>query len=82
MKSFFDFQETLEVVTNGVAELAVNATEAQRTSHKGARKKDFKASYCIQVVVDGANFDWIAYAESAKEAWDVLIKYYKGGEKG
>lgn len=76
MKSLFDFQETLEVVTNGVEELAVDATETQRTSHK-----DSKAFYCIQVAVDGENFERIAHVESAKEAWDVLFKYYEGGEK-
>lgn len=37
----------------------MNATEAQRTSHKDAKKKDCKALYRIQYAVDGANFDCI-----------------------
>ena len=39
--------ETLEVVTNEVHVLAANATDAQRVSHKDAKKKDCKALFCI-----------------------------------
>jgi len=81
MKSLFGLQDTLEVVTNGVAELAENAAESQRVLHRDLKKKDCKASFCIQSAVDNANFDRIAHAESAKEAWDILVKYYEGDEK-
>ena len=37
--------------------------------------------FCIQSAMDNANFDIIAHAEYAKEAWDILVKYYKGDEK-
>ncbi|MCI90249.1 F-box protein, partial [Trifolium medium] len=37
--------------------------------------------YAIQTAVDSANFDKISNAESSKEAWDILVKCYEGGEK-
>ncbi|XP_058783257.1 uncharacterized protein LOC131657928 [Vicia villosa] len=81
MQSLFGFDETLEVVTCGIPMLGADATEARKTSHNEVKKKDCKAAYCIQTAVDSANFDRISYAESTKEAWDILVKYYEGGEK-
>jgi len=66
MKSLFGLQDTLEVVTNGVAELAENATEAQQVLHRDSKKESCKASFCIQSAVDNANFDKIAHVESVK----------------
>ncbi|KAK2380654.1 hypothetical protein QL285_068331 [Trifolium repens] len=68
MKSLFGFQESLEVVTNGLQDLPANATEAQRTTHKDLKKKDCKAMYVIQAAVDSSNFDKISHAETSKEA--------------
>jgi len=81
MKFLFGLQDTLEVVTNGVAELVENSIEAQQVLHKYSKKKDCKVSFCIQSAVDNANFDRIAHVESAKETWDILVKYYEGNEK-
>lgn len=39
IKSLFGFQETLEVILNGVPKLVAHAIEAQRTIHKDAKKK-------------------------------------------
>ena len=69
------------MVANGVPALGEDATEAQRTAHKDAKKKDCKAAFYIQSAVDATNFDRISHAESAKEAWDILVNYYEGGEK-
>ena len=68
MKSLFGFQDTLDVVINGVSKLAENTTEAQRTIHKESNKKDCKTSFCIQSAVGGANVDMIAHVEFMKEA--------------
>lgn len=57
MRSMFGFQETLEVVTNGVHELVQNANDAQRVIHKNAKKKGCKVAFCIQSAVDTTNFD-------------------------
>ncbi|PNX64364.1 F-box protein, partial [Trifolium pratense] len=81
MKSLFGFQDTLEVVINGVAALPANANAEARNNHKDLKKKDCKAMYAIQVALDSANFDKISHAETSKEAWDILVKYYDGGEK-
>ncbi|CAK8572291.1 unnamed protein product [Lathyrus sativus] len=81
MQSLFGFNETQEVVTNGVPALGEDATDAQRTAHKDAKKKDCNKVFCIQSAVDAANFDRIAHAELANETWDILAKYYEEGEK-
>jgi hypothetical protein len=39
------------------------------------------AMYSMQAAVDTANFDKISNVESAKEAWDILVKYHEDGEK-
>ncbi|XP_058727147.1 uncharacterized protein LOC131598579 [Vicia villosa] len=81
VESLFVFHETLEVVTDGVLALASNASKAQKTTHNEVKKNDFKAAYCIQSEVDSTNFDRISHGESMKEAWDIIVKYYEGGEK-
>lgn len=81
MKSLSEFHETLEVVTNGVHELYENAKDAQRVANKEVKKKECKFAFYIQSVVDAVNFDQIFHAETAEEAWDIIFKYYEGGEK-
>ncbi|MCI68786.1 F-box protein, partial [Trifolium medium] len=61
--------------------LAANANAEARNTHSDLKKKDCKALYAIQAVVDTTNFDRIYDAETAKEAWDILVKYRDGGEK-
>lgn len=61
------FSRNLEVVTNGVTEVSENANDAQRVTHKDAKKKDCKAAFCIQSAVDATNFDRIYHTESANE---------------
>lgn len=63
MKSLFGFHETLEVITNGIPELAENATDAQRVANKEAKKKDCKVAYFIESAIDSANFDKISHVE-------------------
>ncbi|XP_045791392.1 uncharacterized protein LOC123886097 [Trifolium pratense] len=79
MKFLFGFQDTLEVVTTWVPALPANANAEARNNHKDMKKKDCKAMYAIQAAVDTANFDKISHAESAKQAWDILVTYYEGG---
>ena len=45
MKFLSDFHETLEVVTNGVPELAENVIDAQRVTSKEAKKKNCKVAH-------------------------------------
>ena len=53
----------------------------RKKAHKEVKKKYCKAAYCIQTSVDASNFDRISHAETTKEAWDILVKYYNWDEK-
>lgn len=65
--------------TNGFPGLSQNANDAQRVTHKDAKKKYCKVALCIQYAVDTTNFDRISHVESEKETWDILVKYYEAG---
>jgi len=58
----------LEIVQNGVDDLAANAIEVQRNAHKELKKKDCKALFLIQQSLDEANFERISKTVSSKEA--------------
>ena len=60
---------------------SMKSYRSTKKAHNEVKKKDCKAAYCIQTAVDAATFDRISHAETAKEAWDILVKYYEGGEK-
>ncbi|CAH9104519.1 unnamed protein product, partial [Cuscuta europaea] len=81
MKTIFGFQEVLDIITSGVPVLEDTATEVQRNQHKEAKKRDCKALFYIHQCVDEKNFEKIATASSAKEAWDILESSYAGISK-
>jgi hypothetical protein len=68
MKSLFGAQDVLEIVQNGYDDLALNATDAQRTAFKESKKKDCKALFYIQQNVDSYHFEKIAKATRSKDA--------------
>ena len=78
MKNLFGAQDLLEIVQNGVGDLAVNATEIQRNAHKDLKNKDSKALFLIQQSLDKGNFERISKSTKSKEAWDVLERYHEG----
>lgn len=49
--------------------------------HKEKKNKCYKVKYSRQATSNTANFDKISHIEYAKETYDILIKYYKGGDK-
>jgi len=67
MKNLFGAQNLLEIVQNGVGDLAANATEVQRNAHKDLKKKDSKALFLIQQSLDEGNFERISKLVSSKE---------------
>ncbi|XP_019450649.1 PREDICTED: uncharacterized protein LOC109352919 [Lupinus angustifolius] len=75
------YQEVLEIVQDGYQFIGEDATETQRSTLRECKKKDCKALFIIHQCVDGANFEKIANAKIAKEAWDNLEKSYAGAEK-
>lgn len=81
MRVIFGYQEVTDVVNGGVQALGENPTDAQRATHREQTKKDFKALFLIHQCVDQDNFERVANAESAKEAWDTLEQCYAGDEK-
>jgi hypothetical protein len=60
MKNLFGAQYLLEIVQNGVGDLAANATEVQRNARKDLKKKDCKALFLIQQSLDEGNFERIS----------------------
>ncbi|GAU37126.1 hypothetical protein TSUD_278780 [Trifolium subterraneum] len=81
MKVIFRFQDVLETVINGVAELAANADEAARTHHHELKKKEAKALFIIHQCVDPNIFEKIIEEETSKGACDTLRNTYGGDEK-
>ncbi|KAF1860399.1 hypothetical protein Lal_00037739 [Lupinus albus] len=62
-------------------EIGENTSDAQRTIYKESKKKDCKALLLIHQCVDEANFERIAYAKTAREAWESLKENYEGAAK-
>jgi hypothetical protein len=81
MKVIFRFQDVLEIVNEGVSELATKENETQRTLHREQKKKDGKGLFIIHQCVDSNIFEKIIEEETAKGAWDTLKKIYGGDEK-
>lgn len=61
------YQETLEVVSNGVQKLSENATEAHKNVHKEEKKRDYMVIYYIPTTLDAINFDNTSQNENEKE---------------
>ena len=81
MQVVFGFQDVLEVVECGIAELEKQSSDPQKATCKDAKKRDCKALFFIHQSVDKANFQKIAHAKTSKEAWCILEKAYSGDAK-
>jgi adenylosuccinate lyase len=81
MQVIFRFQDVLEIVNEGVPELATEANETQRTLHCDQKKKDEKGLFIIHQCVDSNIFENIIEEKTSKGAWDTLKKIYGGDEK-
>ncbi|KAK2398886.1 hypothetical protein QL285_048781 [Trifolium repens] len=74
----FGAQDVLELVTEGYVPVAADATDAQKLAQKDTKKKDQRALFYIHQCVDENVFEKIADSETAKAAWDTLIRCYGG----
>ena len=81
MRLIFRFQEVTEIVRDGLQELEKKSSDAQRTAHRDAEKRDDKALFIIHQCVDIDNFEKIVSTNTAKEAWDILEKAHGGADK-
>ncbi|XP_073223433.1 uncharacterized protein [Cicer arietinum] len=80
MKSLFIAQEVYKVVQDGYDQLGQNPTYVKRATFKDSRKNDCKALFYIQQSVYTNNFEKISKVSTSKEARDILVKYYIGGD--
>ncbi|KAK2391241.1 hypothetical protein QL285_064719 [Trifolium repens] len=74
----FGAQDVLELVTEGYVPVAADATDAQKLAQKDTKKKDQRALFYIHQCVDENVFEKIADSETAKAAWDTLVRCYGG----
>ncbi|XP_024976289.1 uncharacterized protein LOC112514191 [Cynara cardunculus var. scolymus] len=83
MKVLFESQELWDIINQGVDGLIElnDFTEEQEGEIRELKKKDKKTLFTIYQAVDEAIFERISTTETAKEAWDMLHRTYKGEEK-
>ncbi|KAK2375565.1 hypothetical protein QL285_076452 [Trifolium repens] len=74
----FGAQDVLELVTEGYVPVAADATDAQKLAQKDTKKKDQRALFYIHQCVDENVFEKTADSETAKAAWDTMIRCYGG----
>ena len=77
MKAYLGGEDVWDVVEKGTE--GVGAT-TDKQKHD-AKVKDKRALSFIYQGVDDANFEKIARANTAKEAWEILQNSFKGGDK-
>ena len=64
----FDYHKLLDVVENGVVDLAKNTTDAQKNTHHESKKKNKKALHFIHQEVNDEIFEKIVRAITSKQA--------------
>eukprot|EP00268_Persea_americana_P051130 TRINITY_DN5623_c0_g1_i2.p1 TRINITY_DN5623_c0_g1~~TRINITY_DN5623_c0_g1_i2.p1 ORF type:complete len:341 (-),score=50.50 TRINITY_DN5623_c0_g1_i2:1073-2095(-) len=86
MKALFGFQELTEIIEAGYVEpadqvAAAALSQTQKDNLRENRKKDKKVLFFLYQAVDEIVFERISSATTAKDAWEMLQKSYKGDEK-
>ena len=77
MQVVFGFQDVLDVVECGITKLERQSSDPQNAVCKDAKNRDCKALFFIHQSVDKANFQKIAHAKIAKEAWCILESIFR-----
>ncbi|XP_075488040.1 uncharacterized protein LOC142527188 [Primulina tabacum] len=83
MEVLFGYQEILDIIKEGFTEPdnVETLSKDDQSILQENRKKDRKALLIIFQAVDSNNFEKTATAKTAKDAWDTLLRSYKGVEK-
>ncbi|XP_075521330.1 uncharacterized protein LOC142554551 [Primulina tabacum] len=83
MEVLFGYQEILDIIKEGFTEPdnVETLSKDDQSILQENRKKDRKALLIIFQAVDSNNFEKIATAKTTKDAWDTLLRSYKGVEK-
>ncbi|XP_024984146.1 uncharacterized protein LOC112520048 [Cynara cardunculus var. scolymus] len=83
MKVMFEFQDLWGIIESGVVEPEnpIALTSQQTIDLNEYKKKDKKAMFLIYQTVDENIFEMISACETAKDAWEMRFKAYRGEEK-
>ena len=83
MKALLGSQDAWEVVEEGFEEPkdTTGYTAAQNKALKELRSKDKATLYMLFRAVDESGFEKIVRATTSKEAWDTLVKVFKGTDR-
>lgn len=79
MEAFFGFQYVVEIVKDDYDVPREDAIDAQRTTYKENKEKDYKILYHIHKGCDEINFDKIRNVKTSKQAYEILENCYTGG---
>lgn len=74
-------QDLWDLVNEGVTLLVENMTDEKKDPHKELKKIDYKSLFIIHQCVDPDNFEKVGHVESAKKAWEILEKSFRGAKK-
>ena len=83
MKALLGSQDAWEMVEEGFEEPkdTMGYTVAQNKALKELRSKDKATLYMLFRAVDESGFEKIVRATTSKEAWDTLVKVFKGTDR-
>ena len=84
MKALLGAQELWDVVEKGYEVIDTKAegvTDIQKAEYLEGKRKDKSALFLLYQAVDENTFEKISEAETSKEAWDILSKSYKSGDR-
>ena len=82
MKVLLNYQDVMEVVTNGVQDIQVNAIEAQKKEHSENKQKDYKGLFQIHQSVNvSTSKKKKKSATTSKETQQIIENCYKGLDK-
>lgn len=81
MRAVFGFQDVQEVIDEGLPVLSEKASQEEKKEYKLLTKLDNKARFLMYQCVSQKVFNKISSAETAKEAWGILMKTYGDGDR-
>ncbi|XP_073111050.1 uncharacterized protein [Elaeis guineensis] len=83
MEVLFGYQDLMEIIEEGFIEPEATTILSQEEQKilKENRKKNHEALFYIFRAIDSIIFEKVATSKMGKEAWDTLVKSYKGVDK-
>ncbi|XP_021985474.1 uncharacterized protein LOC110881562 [Helianthus annuus] len=78
MKVLLESQDLWTIIDEGYNKIVANASETDQNAFREKVRKDKKALHIIFQAVSEIVFERIANSKTAKEAWNILHKAYRG----